>query len=417
MERPDLITKANGEVKNCIENIKIILKSEYKCEYNELRQEHYVDNIRIDDQLMRKLRDDIFKEYGFKPRASVFCDELFTECEKNRFHPILDKFKTFHWDNQNRVETVFIDYANAEDNKYIREVTKLLFVAAVRRLKQPGCKFDIMVILEGEQGSSKSTFFDTMSMNSDWFTDDFSFDLDSKCAMEQTKGKWIVEAGDLVGLNKREVNKVKSYLSRKIDISRMAYGRIVTERPRQFIIVGTTNDSVYLRDYTGNRRFYPVKTGKMNYKDLKENIEQIWAEAIELEKTYGENLWNEDIFKLAAKEQEKRLEIDSWEDILSEQLDGFKEGKISNANLWRLLGSDRGGSGRLVKIMKRLGWKNTTFYSSLKKQKIRGYVKNPKMKTNKELSELSYNERFNKVIRMLVTKMSGMSIDKIKGLK
>ena len=383
----------NDEILNCLENTQTAIK-EYDCSFNELSRDFILDGLRVDDPLIRKIKDEIHTTHGFKP-TGCFIEELYTECEKNSFHPVKDYFKALKWDKIPRAETWLIDYAGAEDSLYVRECSKLLVVAAVRRILQPGCKFDIMFILEGKQGASKSLLLETLAKNKDWFSDDFSFDLKGQEMIEKTSGKWIIEPAELTGLNKREVSQVKAYLSRTVDIARMAYDRVTTKQPRQFILIGTTNESEYLRDYTGNRRFYPIRTGKIDYVGLKQIVDQLWAEAVEQEKEYGVDLWEEGIFEDAAAEQEKRLETDAWEDILRQQLGHFIFGKIQSVHLWVVVGTT-GGSSRLTRIMAKLGWEKKPFKSGGVTRN--GYIKNPEGLFPREIQELAYNLQFKRII-------------------
>lgn len=177
------------------------------------------------------------------------------------YHPIREYLAALpEWDGVPRVDTLLIDYLGAEDNSYVRAVTRKTLCAAVRRVQEPGVKFDTMLVLNGPQGIGKSTLISRLA--GEWFSDSLNLsDTKDKTAAEKLQGYWILEIGELAGLRKAEVETLRSFLSRQNDIYRAAFGRRATPHPRQCIFFGTTNaESGYLRDTTGNRRFWPVKT-------------------------------------------------------------------------------------------------------------------------------------------------------------
>lgn len=203
------------------------------------------------------------------------------------YHPIREYLAALpEWDGVPRVDTLLIDYLGAEDNSYVRAVTRKTLCAAVRRVQEPGVKFDTMLVLNGPQGIGKSTLISRLA--GEWFSDSLNLsDTKDKTAAEKLQGYWILEIGELAGLRKAEVETLRSFLSRQNDIYRAAFGRRATPHPRQCIFFGTTNaESGYLRDTTGNRRFWPVKTPgggvKHSWELTNEDISQIWAEVLVL---------------------------------------------------------------------------------------------------------------------------------------
>ena len=163
-----------------------------------------------------------------------------------------------------------IKYAGAEDNDYSRAVASITLIAAVRRVVQPGCKFDELLIFESPQGQNKSTALRSLCPHDEWFSDDLPLGVTSKEIIERTGGKWIIEAQELMNMRKAQVEHLKSFLSRQVDGPvRLAYARTPTELPRQFIIIGTTNSTSYLRDATGNRRFWPIKLKLFDVKGIR----------------------------------------------------------------------------------------------------------------------------------------------------
>ena len=234
------------------------------------------------------------------------------------YHPIREYLAALpEWDGVLRVDTLLIDYLGAEDNSYVRAVTRKTLCAAVRRVQEPGVKFDTMLVLNGPQGIGKSTLISRLA--GEWFSDSLNLsDTKDKTAAEKLQGYWILEIGELAGLRKAEVETLRSFLSRQNDIYRAAFGRRATPHPRQCIFFGTTNaESGYLRDTTGNRRFWPVKTPgggvKHSWELTNEDISQIWAEVVVLVEN-GEKLHlAPDLETLAKSEQREALESDERE--------------------------------------------------------------------------------------------------------
>nr|DAD69036.1 MAG TPA: virulence associated protein E [Siphoviridae sp. ctFiA6] len=218
--------------------------------------------------------------YGITGKDKIY-DATALCAHKHAFNSVKDYLTGLSWDGVQRLENLFIDYFGAENSLYIKAVAKKSFVAAVTRVMQPGTKFDNMVIISGAQGIGKSTFFATLG--GDWFSDSL-MTFEGKEAAELIQGRWIVEVGELSGMSKSETNTVKQFLSKTDDIYREAYGRRTAQFPRKCVFFGTTNDSEYLRDPTGGRRFWPVdaepsRVTKSVFNDLPKERDQIWAEA------------------------------------------------------------------------------------------------------------------------------------------
>jgi predicted P-loop ATPase len=217
-----------------------------------------------------------------------------------------------------------------------------------------------MLVLEGPQGSDKSSALRVLAVRPEWFTDDLTLNAKAQEFIEQTLGKWIVEAGELKGMRKGEVEVLKATLSRQRDRARMAYGRLPLERLRQFVMFGTTNADKYLKDSTGNRRFWPVKTGAVNLDALRRDREQLWAEAVAREAA-GESIrLAPSLYASAAREQEERRAEEPWVQVLGEALHGI-EGKLRTEDAWRIVGvaSERREQihcERLGTSMRELGW-------------------------------------------------------------
>lgn len=198
------------------------------------------------------------------------------------FHPVREYLESVNWDGVPRAETLFIDYLASEDNPYHRDTARLMLVAAVCRIYEPGHKFDSAIIFESLQGKKKSTMIEILARS--WYaTLDGDF-ANEKFMIEQLQGAWLVEMAELTGMSKSDVNAVKAFISRKKDRARLAYARRAGEFPRQCVLLGSTNQRKYLRDQTGGRRFWPIECRRSNIDTdlLETNIDQIWAEAVQI---------------------------------------------------------------------------------------------------------------------------------------
>ncbi len=242
------------------------------------------------------------------------------------FHPVRDYLGGLKWDGQGRLDELLIDYMGAEDTPYTRAVTRKTLTAAVARIHEPGVKFDYVLTLVGDQGQGKSTLFSELA--GVWFSDSFaSVGGDGNKAYEQLQGTWIMEIAELAGVRKADVEAIKHYISKQVDSYRPAYGRRLEHHPRQCIFVGTTNETLgFLRDDTGDRRFWPVPTMHSEpaysvFKDLSgAEIDQVWAEAL-YRYQQGEKLFLEELESEAKKMQEAYKVKDERVDIIAAYLD------------------------------------------------------------------------------------------------
>ena len=255
---------------------------------------------------------------------SKFKDALLGVVSSERiYHPIKEYFSTLTWDGNPRIDTLLIDCLGADDNEYVRAVTRKTLCAAVARIYEPGIKFDSILVLNGPQGIGKSTLFSVLGKK--WYSDSLTIsDMKDKSSAEKLQGYWILELGELAGIRKVDVETVKSFITRTDDKFRQSYGVNVENHPRSNIIVGTTNsEDGFLRDVTGNRRFWPVHvTGKGKYKlwDLKD-VDQIWAEAIVRYKEKEELFLKGDTLVEANIAQKQAMEHDEREGIILEYLE------------------------------------------------------------------------------------------------
>ena len=349
-----------------------------------------------------KVRQAVLERFGFDPSPTFTLDALRLRCLDHIFDPVRDYLDGLRWDGIKRVDTWLVKYCRAADTPLNRAIGRKMLIAAVRRVKEPGCKFDYIVVLEGEQGVGKSSVLKILA-GDDNFSDNEILGLHKREQQEAIQGVWIYEVAELEGLHKSEVTRVKLFASKTYDSARPAYGRSRVDRPRRCIFVATTNDNTYLRDTTGNRRFWPVCVGVIDLVGVKRDRDQLWAEAVGAEAggeplVIPERLWPD-----VAVQQEARMEIDPWEDELSMTLarlmrnefsfvlegsfaraadkDGDPEWRASTDYLLtNVLGVPKerqhnNHTKRLAGIMRRLGWIRSEEVLRFGKVVKRGFIK------------------------------------------
>lgn len=264
------------------------------------------------------------------------------------YHPIKEYLEPLVWDGVERIDSLLIVYLGAKDTAYTRAVMRKTMVAAIARIYEPGIKFDSILVLNGPQGIGKSTFF--LKLGKEWFSDSLAIsDMRDKTAAEKLQGYWILEISEMTGIRKTDVETVKSFISRQDDKFRQAYGVNVESHPRTCIIVGSTNsEGGFLRDVTGNRRFWPIRVSDASQLKPWElvDVDQLWAEA----KVYYEA--GEELFlkgkaeNEANKERQEAMESDDREGIVAEYLDTLLPDNWAKMDLYErrtfLAGSDFG---------------------------------------------------------------------------
>lgn len=404
----DLLLLDNTGIKRCYHNVRQILELDtalHDIYYNHLSgaiEVHGVLPWRVAygvpwrDVDYDRLFDYLSTRYAEFP-MNLVRTAVANSADDRSFHPVWDWLQSIpEWDKTPRLDTLFVDYLGAEDTPYVRAVTRKTLCAAVMRIRRPGTKFDSMPVLCGPQGIGKSTLIS--KLGSPWFSDSLTLsDMNDKTAAEKLQGVWLMEIGEMAGMKKAEIEKVKSFLSRTDDKYREPYGRVVSSHPRQCVFFGTTNaEDGFLRDQTGNRRFWTVRVngkGKHSPWELEEDtVEQIWAEAFELslmEPLYleGELAEQAELAQQASLERDDRAGLvreylalplpDEWEELTLEQRRDFvrdpdsphrrgafrTRSTVSNMEIWcECFGKDkaelnRKASNEIVAIMNTIeGW-------------------------------------------------------------
>jgi putative DNA primase/helicase len=328
-------SKKDAKIKNTLGNLRIIVKNDRYLKniwFNQLS-----DSLEVRGELPWKHPGKFWRDaddaqlicyvdanYGTFSRTNY--DTAVTKVADDRsYHPIREYFDNLpEWDGIKRADTLLIDYLGAEDTPYVRAVTRKTLCAARRRILKPGVKFDFMPVLNGPQGIGKSTLISKLAM--EWYSDSLNIsDMNDKTAAEKLQGYWILEIGELAGMKKADLDKVKAFISRQDDKYRASFGRRVTPHPRQCVFFGTTNsENGYLRDITGNRRYWNIKVdGKGKYRSWQldqDTVDQIWAEVKLLEPDEALYLPPE-LEEYAKDEQRQAMESDDREGLVREYLD------------------------------------------------------------------------------------------------
>lgn len=263
---------------------------------------------------------------------------------ENSFNPVIEHLETLPpWDGKPRIENLLPDYLGVEKSEYTHEAMKMFMLGAIARAYTPGCKFDYMLVLVGDQGIGKSTFLRELAMSPIWYDDNFNT-VEGDKAVERLRGMWFVELAELLAAKRtKEVESIKAFLTSTVDSYRPPYARRTIQRPRRCVFAGTTNNLHFLTDVTGNRRYLPVLVNKANVKkslfenreELKYEIEQAWAEALHIYKTEKPRLiMPKKLHKTIEEEQTSFLEEDPRVGIIQEWLDNTSLSRICVMHVW-----------------------------------------------------------------------------------
>jgi predicted P-loop ATPase len=269
------------------------------------------------------LATDWMQHAGISVRENIVSAAVQVVAKENSFHPVRDYLNGLVWDQKPRIDGWLVDYLGCPDTPYVRAVGKCWLISGVARIYRPGCQVDHTLMLQGPQGIKKSTALRTLA-GDEWFTDHIS-DLQNKDSRLELRGKWIVEFAEMDRLRRAEAERIKSFLTTRVDSFRPPYGRRIESFPRESIFAASTNEDTPFTDPTGNRRFWPVECGEIDVDAIECSRDQLWAEArFEFERGTGWWLETKGLIDAATEEQESRYDAGVWSDAIALWVDNPK---------------------------------------------------------------------------------------------
>lgn len=277
----------------------------------------------LTDNTTHMLRVTIAQRYNVDPGTTNTFDAAVQECLQRSYDPVADYLDGLVWDGSSRLRTWLSVYMGAADTVLNSAIGGLMLIAAVRRVRSPGCKFDQILVLISDEGKNKSSAIEILAGPGN-FSDQTILTLDDRAQQEALSGVWLYEIADLAGMSKADTERVKAFASRRIDRARPAYARARVDKPRRCVFFASTNHATFLKSQTGNRRFWPVEVGRIDLTSLARDRDQLWAEAAACEARGVPLMLPEALWGDASVEQEKRRDTDPWDDILSSIEPGTK---------------------------------------------------------------------------------------------
>jgi predicted P-loop ATPase len=380
-ERPawhhDCITDGNGKIMPVVASAIIAIQNEPRIgnalAFDEMmRTTMLVGSIGDAGVFPRQLTDnDVVKVQRWMQLAGIkrvgkdtVHDAVRLCAEERSYHPVRDYLNGLRWDKMPRLDSWLDTYLGTKATPYTGAIGRMFLIAMVARIFRPGAKVDYMLVLEGEQGKTKSTACNVLA--GIWFSDDMP-DITSKDAKQHMRGKWLIEIAEMHAMNRADTTLLKSFITRKEEQYRPSFGRLEISEPRQCVFIGTTNKATYLRDETGGRRFWPVKCGNINIAKLTTDRDQLFAEAVHLYQA-GEPWWPDKNFEdqHIKPQQADRYEADVWEESIETWLAAKTDVTLTEVALQALhLKKENIGTAeqrRIAAALENLGWergKNT----------------------------------------------------------
>jgi len=316
----------------------------------------------VRDTDVSQLQEWLQREGLLKIGQEVTHQAVDLRAQERSFHPVRDYLTGLVWDKTSRLNRWLSYYLGADPSEYVAAVGSMFLIAMVARIFEPGCKADYMLVLEGDQGDLKSSACQILA--GQWFSDSLPDVLLDKDAAQHISGEWLIEIGELSAISRAESEHLKTFITRQVERYRPSYGRKEVHQPRQCVFVGTTNRSVYLKDETGGRRFWPVRLSQIDLDALRHDRDQLFAEAV-VRYRAGDRWWPErDFERVRIKpQQDNRFEGDVWEDAVAAHVANLS--RVSVSDVARLaLGMESARIGtreqrRIAGILVGLGWKPT----------------------------------------------------------
>lgn len=302
----------------------------------------------------------ILQEKGFSRLSRETVEQAIAfKANEWSFHPIKEYLEGLKWDGKHRVDLWAKRLLGAEDNDYTTAIGRMFLVAMIARIYEPGCKADHVPVLEGAQGMMKSTACSVLA--GEWFSDALPDIKQGKECSQHLRGKWIIEIAEMAAFDKAEATLLKSFISRSTEMYRPPFGRVEVDEPRQCVFMGTTNKSNYLKDETGNRRFWPIACTKIDIAGLIKNRDQLFAEALVLYHQ-GVKWWPDKDFEAThiKPQQDARYDADPWEEAIETYLMTQATTTINSVAVGALsLDVNRMGraeQNRICRTLENLGW-------------------------------------------------------------
>lgn len=317
----------------------------------------------LDDYHLLELTAWIQAHTDVKVNPTVVIDAVNMVGRRYSFHPLRDYLKGLGHDGNKRVDNWLTKYLGVANNDYTIAVGRCWLISAVARVMEPGCKADCCLILEGETGLGKSTAFSVLG--GEWFSDSLRSMDQNKESLMQLRGKWIIEIGELSQMSRGDITDVKHFMSTSIDNYRVPWGKKPQDVPRECVFGGTSNLNSYLKDETGNRRFWPVEChavidGKWIDRDgLRKDRDQLWAEAVAMYNA-GVKWYLDDaaVLSKSVDEQESRLELDPWHEQVqlycNRKADRDEDNRIYRVKIENILKGHMTRDGEILGIGKRV---------------------------------------------------------------
>lgn len=313
--------------------------------------------------------------WSTQPKTGQLEQAIAIVCERHRFDAVRDYLVSLTWDGTARLDRMAVDFFGAKDTVYTSTVVAKWMLSAVARAREPGCQVDHVLVLEGRQGLGKSTALRILA-GADFFSDTLP-EIPSRDALEHCVGPWVIELAELDHMRKSEVTALKAFISTRAPSFRSAYARRTVEHPRRCVFAATTNESTYLADGTGNRRFWPIECAYVDVEAVARDRDQLWAEALARVRS-GESwhITDPEVTAEAEEEQAARRVVDPWHDVIALYVSGRRYTTVADildhlghgpeeapswnghrrertSNAWRF---DQRSANRVAAILRDLGW-------------------------------------------------------------